>query len=151
MGEAKRKARLPVRPMSDLDNQPWVATACFCRELRVEADGLPSVVGLIPTFTMPPDVSAFKLEILWLNVLYAGTFNGMCRIQTTFTGPMNAEVSPALIQSAPFGMQHRVQVISKMIQLDVTGPGVYWANVSLDSNLATRCPLIVMRAAALPN
>lgn len=130
---------------------PYLAYGVICERVLKEADGAVSLIRIIDRFTiraqnknLPPTSLNFYLAIL----LRRGDQKGIMRLSIRPITPSEKEL-PSLEIPLHFegekehGEEHGCEVAVPM-QFMVQEVGLYWFEVKLDGQLATRIPLRIV-------
>lgn len=126
--------------------RPYVQVAAFCHAAIQEANGPLSIIRLIDRYMVggtTPDMPPTRLDLTLVVILKAGFMRGKSEVSIRPIMPSGKE-QPTINATVLFeGEERGVQLIAQMGML-VQEEGLYWFDVSVNGDLATRIPLRVI-------
>lgn len=128
---------------------PYIQNACICTDVRIEADGLRSLIRivdrlLVKTFgpVKPAVLPPFKAHYHLIVMLFAGERRGKYGLRVTLEAPDERMV---VLKADPVefregqtvGIDHEFDFISQL-------PGTYWFKIFLDKKFLSAVPFDVV-------
>ena len=131
------------------NTKPLVAVACFCEQLLIEGDNVPSAIRIVDTykFTVPPEATPV-IAVKGLISLKSGDVTGTHIVELILENPLHERKTlsppggwPVVLNGGAHG-----PMIKLDFPLGVRNFGLCWFDVLFDGEVLTRMPLMLQRA-----